>query len=149
MKLSSLVCSALILSSFVLGTEAHAATLLRGQNVFAASNTIRVARKLKPLAPNGALVRAAQMKADDMERRDYFAHASPEGWRAYHWVYLAKGNQVVVGENLAKGFSSVETLENGWMNSPTHRAILLGSDWTQTGVGISKDGKYVVQYFGR
>lgn len=149
MKVSSLICGALILSSLVLGTEVHAATLLRGQNVFAASNTIRVARKLKPLAPNGALVRAAQMKADDMERRNYFAHASPEGWRAYHWIDLAKGSQVVVGENLAMGFSSVEALENGWMNSPTHRAILLDPDWTQTGVGISKDGKYVVQYFGR
>ena len=149
MKISSLICGALILSSLVLGTEVHAATLLRGQNVFAASNTIRVARNMRSLSPNAALVRAAQLKADDMMARNYFSHRSPEGWNAFHWVNISKGTQVVVGENLAKSFSSVESLENAWLNSPTHRAILLDPSWKETGVGISKDGKYVVQYFGR
>lgn len=149
MKHSSLFLAALILSSFALGSEVHAATLLRGQTVFQTANTIRVARNLKPLAPNGALVRAAQDKADDMMRRNYFSHRSPEGWNAYHWVNLEKGTQVEIGENLATGYSSVESLfSQGWMKSPTHRENLLDPDWTETGIGISKDGKYVVQYFG-
>jgi hypothetical protein len=54
-----------------------------------------------------------------------------------------------VGENVGWG-SSIQSVQDAFMNSPTHRKNLLGN-WTHMGVGVAKRGNsyYITQLFIR
>lgn len=47
------------------------------------------------------------------------------------------------GENIAYGQSTPGAVMNSWLNSPGHRANILGSNYTQIGVGLAKNNKGV------
>ena len=112
-----------------------------------ASNASRLSNGLKALKIDPGLNKAAQAKADDMAKRNYFSHTSPQGKNVWSFIFQAKAKgMTVAGENLAKDFENVESVEKAWMASPTHRANILDREWKRTGVGIK--GEYVVQYFG-
>lgn len=158
-KVSCFGCLFIIVLAFFLavfltllvGPGKAQAAAITGQSVYAATNADRKAHGLKPVVPNAALVKAAQLKANDMMLRGYFAHASPEGWHAYHWVNIAKGKQWEIGENLADGFTTIEAQESALMKSPTHRANILEKTYTEIGIGIAHrpDGTIITAvYFG-
>jgi len=55
-----------------------------------------------------------------------------------------------IGENVASGFSDAKTVVESWLNSPSHRAIIEDSRYTNTGISIKSDEngrKYFVQIF--
>lgn len=118
------------------------------------TNNERVAQKLAPLATNAALNNAAQMKANDMVVNSYFAHISPTGVTPWYWMDQAGYEYRHAGENLANGFKTTKSLVKGWMNSPAHKANIMGAQYTETGVAFAKVQKngvtvwYVVQMFG-
>ena len=59
-------------------------------------------------------------------------------------------NYSTAGENIAKGQPSAQSAMNGWMNSSSHRDNILGSRYSEIGVGFAKNGKgttYWVQIF--
>jgi uncharacterized protein YkwD len=119
------------------------------------ANIDRESGKLQGLVVSPILQKAAQMKADDMAAKGYFAHNSPEGFTPWHWFEEAGYDFSFAGENLAVYFSDSAELEKAWMNSPLHRANILGSSFTEIGIATAKGvyrGKetvYVVQEFGR
>lgn len=60
-------------------------------------------------------------------------------------------NAEVVGENVAYGYDTAESVMNAWLNSPGHKAIIEG-DYTHTGFGVMKNTKgqsYYTQLFYR
>ncbi len=67
----------------------------------------------------------------------YFAHYSPSGVSPWHWFTAAGYAYTHAGEDLALNFTNSETLEAAWMASPTHRANILKSVYTETGVGVA------------
>ena len=74
------------------------------------------------------LVRAAGRHAADMGLGGYFGHVSPSG-RSPQARVRAAGWRGSVGEVIAWGCGRLATPRatlNAWMNSPPHRAILLG-----------------------
>lgn len=79
---------------------------------------------------------AAQGHADDMARRDYFAHRSPEGLgptdrlRAHGVSYRA------MGENIAQHPGTARDVMNGWLASPGHRQNLERCSYTHHGIGL-------------
>jgi len=119
------------------------------------TNVDRTANHLEGLTVNSVLEKAAQMKADDMAAKGYFAHNSPEGKTPWYWFKQAGYNYSFAGENLAVYFSDSAELEKAWMNSPTHRANILNSYYTEVGIAMARgkyqgvDTVYVVQEFGR
>jgi hypothetical protein len=121
----------------------------------ALANTDRGQNNLHELTVSPVLQKAAQLKADDMAAKGYFAHNSPEGLTPWHWFNEAGYNFAFAGENLAVYFSDSAELEKAWMNSPLHRANILNSYFTEIGIATAKgtyQGKetvYVVQEFGR
>ena len=95
------------------------------------------------------LARAAQAKANDMARRGYFSHDTPDGRTPWDFV-LAEGYRYSsVGENLAAGQRTVEALERGWLRSAPHRANIRNRAFSETGVGVARgpDGPVIVQLF--
>jgi hypothetical protein len=81
---------------------------------------------------------AAQGHADDLLRRAYYDHRSPEGTSPADRVraagYRPRG---AIAENLAKGpFSPSEVVER-WMNSSGHRHNILRPRATEMGAGVA------------
>ena len=125
-------------------------------------NLQRQSRGLATLDGNARLGRAANRHADDMVRRGYFAHASPEG-RSFtdrlRGAGYFGGCSWWAGEALAWGSgtqSSATSRVSAWMHSPPHRAILLGAVYREAGIavvqgtpGFGPSGLTYVAEFGR
>jgi len=118
------------------------------------TNTERTNQSLGTLTRSAVLDKAAQLKAEDMATHGYFAHNSPDGLTPWYWFDQAGYNFVYAGENLAVHFTDSENVIDAWMNSPGHRANILGSNYSEIGVGTAKgvfegyDTVFVVQLFG-
>jgi uncharacterized protein YkwD len=105
-------------------------------------NQIRRAHGLAALRPSLSLHRSSTRYARHMVQTDYFGHASriavsSRFGHAGETLELHSGWQPEPG--LAIG---------GWMNSPTHRAVLLSSAFRWVGMGIARgrnsSGPYTV-----
>jgi uncharacterized protein YkwD len=101
-------------------------------------------RGMVPLKLNARLARAANVQAQDMVRRGYFSHESPDGHNSTDRIrsagYMRGGGRWTVGENLAWGtaeLSSARGLLNAWMNSPPHRANILRPAFREIGIAIA------------
>jgi hypothetical protein len=118
------------------------------------TNDERSGVALGQLTRSTALDAAAQLKAQHMAEKEYFAHFSPDGVSPWFWFAQANYNFVHAGENLAIHFTDTEELVDAWMDSPTHRANIVNGDYTEIGIGTAAgrfEGYktvYVVQLFG-
>jgi len=85
-----------------------------------------------------------------MKARDFFSHENPDGIRSQgrikatgYGVINAQecrcSYKVFLGENLAKGQTTIEQVIDEWMNSPTHRDAMLSKDYDDVGVGLIDD----------
>jgi len=107
--------------------------------VLAAINRERERAGVPPLRPHPALERAAQAHAEDLERRSYYDHHSPEGTTPRSRL-LAQGYDArLAAENLAKGFFSADEVVARWMLSSGHRANILNPQLVDLGVGWALD----------
>ena len=124
---------------------------LAGQCV-AESNRRRAEHGLAPLAVDARLTAAAVAHGDDMARRGFFAHDSPDGRSVADRVQAAGYAYAVVAENLAAAQRTAAEVVQGWLDSPGHRRNLLSPDVTQIGVAHTAGGAYGTlwtQVFGR
>jgi uncharacterized protein YkwD len=121
-------------------------------------NAVRAARGLPAIRNTKALRVAAQRHSEDMVRRQYFAHVSPNGLTLAKRVRRAGYPGGRVGENIGWGSGSAATpaaIVQAWMNSPPHRQILLTRAFREGGVGIAQgapqggDGRTFVLNVGR
>ncbi len=111
------------------------------------TNSERQSESLPTLLVNPLLNLAAQMKANDMATKGYFAHTSPEGITPWYWIEKAGYKYQYAGENLAINFSDSKDVTAAWMASPTHRANIVKGNYTEVGTGVatgSYEGKETV-----
>ncbi len=96
---------------------------------------------------NKTLNRIAQIRADDMASRGYFAHEEPNSTEHASKVLLEKEGveYSYVGENLARNFTNIKDLMRAWIDSPTHNNNMLLNTRTDIGVGIN--GNIIVVLF--
>ena len=99
-------------------------------------NRERTAHGLKPLHVNAELSAAALDRIDDMFAKHYFSHVSPDGIQPWQWVDKRGYDYHAMGENLAVGYSSAESVVDGWMHSPEHRANVLKPAFDEVGVAV-------------
>ncbi len=118
------------------------------------ANEARVESRYQPLTIDEKLTRAAQLKANDMAEKSYFAHNSPEGLSPWYWIGLSGYQFLYAGENLAVDFSYSKDVNRAWLNSPGHAANILSPNFTQIGIATAEgtyNGRkttFVVQMFG-
>lgn len=120
-------------------------------------NQERIQRGLGGLQFSGNLSEAAQTHAQDMLRRSYFAHASPEGDTVQDRFIEAGGSRWrPVAENIARcmgcempsTLDRVERLHQDWMDSPGHRENILRRGLDRFGIIVGDDqALYAVQTF--
>ncbi|MFI8189165.1 CAP domain-containing protein [Streptomyces sp. NPDC085946] len=115
------------------------------------TNRRRVRAGLRPVAPDPHLTAAAQAHSADMVARDFYSHTSPDGGRPWDRAAAAGSARRSIGENIACGQRSPAEVVEGWMNSPGHRANILGPGFTHIGIGFAGGGRagtYWTQLFG-
>ncbi|WP_439817928.1 CAP domain-containing protein [Zavarzinia sp. CC-PAN008] len=123
------------------------------------ANRDRAANGLTPLRPDPVLNRAAQAHAEDMLARGYFAHRAPDGGTLRDRFAAAGGTTWSrLAENIATcdgcpdplGARRLAQVQDGWMNSPGHRANILNPQLDLIGYGLAVAGRrsYAVQVFG-
>lgn len=111
--------------------------------IFDKINEIRIENNLNPLITNQELKDAANIRANEIIIS--FSHTRPDG---SDW-YTVDEN-IVYGENLAKGYETAEDVVNAWMESPDHRKNILSNNFTTMAVSvvIKDNKKYFTQEFG-
>lgn len=106
-----------------------------------------------PLRPNTVLAAAAQAHAQDMARRNYFSHTGRDGSAPGDRATRAGYDWRAVGENIAAGQQSAETVVAGWLASPGHCVNIMQRAFSEMGVAFavepkSERGIYWAQMFG-
>jgi uncharacterized protein YkwD/uncharacterized membrane protein YeaQ/YmgE (transglycosylase-associated protein family) len=104
-------------------------------------NKERVANGLKPLQNDPELIPVARSHSDDMFKRGYFAHNTPEGKNPFDRMKAANISFSEAGENLALA-QTLEIAHTNLMNSPGHRANILSPAFGRLGIGILDGGFY-------
>ena len=98
---------------------------------------------LSPLKVSPQLSAAARIRADEIVKK--FSHTRPDG---SSWSSVSSA---ALGENIARGHSSVDRVMAAWMTSEGHRKNILRERFGSIGVCVVKvNGIYYwVQLFGR
>lgn len=118
------------------------------------ANEDRSELALPELKTSPLLTAAAQAKADDMAKKGYFSHTTPEGYDSWHWFKQVGYDYRFAGENLAVNFSDSADVEAAWMASPTHRDNIISPRYTEIGIATAvgmyegRETVFVVQMFG-
>lgn len=102
-----------------------------------AMNRERAGYGLPPLRLNEKLSLAAQDRITDMFEQRYFAHVAPDGTQPFVWLARHGYSYRTAGENLAVGYGTAGRVVGGWMNSPGHRANILGSGFDEVGIAVA------------
>lgn len=110
-------------------------------------NEQRALNGLSPLKLSSKLSDVARLKSQDMHDNKYFSHTSPTYGSPFDMMKTFGISYRSAGENIAMGYSSPESVMDGWMNSPGHRANILNASYTTIGVGYVADGHYWTQEF--
>ncbi|HAS54482.1 MAG: hypothetical protein A2X56_10150 [Nitrospirae bacterium GWC2_57_13] len=144
------------------------------QRVHALINKERQGKGLSTLAWDERLSRIARKHSEDMAKRRYFSHDSPEGHgfsarysdagyvcavRDGRYIYTGAENifqnnlfdRIITMNNVKyydwnKPEEIAETTVKGWMNSTGHRKNILTPQWGKEGIGvyITPDGKVFI-----
>lgn len=118
------------------------------ETAVAVVNADRREHGLAGLEPDDTLDTIARAHAEDMLARNYVAHESPDGETVADRFRAAGGRaSAILAENLATctgcrvppGPERVRTFQNGWMESPGHRATILREGIDRFGFGIAGD----------
>ncbi|MGW1768134.1 CAP domain-containing protein [Streptomyces sp. NPDC002073] len=120
------------------------------KKVIALANAERARAGCAPLRTDKRLMAAAQAHANDMAKRNYYSHTSPEGRSAGDRMTKAGYRWMRWGENIYKSPRTPSKAMAGWMDSPGHRANILDCRFKDIGVGVNlkSNGPWWVQNFG-
>lgn len=94
-------------------------------------------QKRSALHCNQILTQVAQERAQDMAERGYFGHVNPDGdgpnylllqagYPLPDWYTPARNSNMV--ESIAGGYADATSAWQGWMNSNSHKAHILGQN---------------------
>jgi len=103
-------------------------------------NIERENHNLNPLAINPNLVLAARFHSQQMTDLRFFSHRSPHHGRGIYRATMFGHENIQehvwgVQENIGGGGRTPQELVQSWMNSPAHRAAILGESFLTVGVG--------------
>jgi uncharacterized protein YkwD len=100
------------------------------------------------------LSHAARLQAEQLGRAGRLDHVLPDAQYPRPEDRLAAAGYPwqAYGENLAFGYPDARSAVDGWMNSPGHRANIVGTAFTEIGVAHAADANgriYYAQVFGK
>ncbi|MBA2460485.1 MAG: CAP domain-containing protein [Actinobacteria bacterium] len=165
---AAFILGALAQGSVGVGTEQARASTLAGECTPAADwgmarddlaaqaiqlvNAHRASLGLRQLAVSGALQASAVWKARHMARYQYMSHNDPAPPVARSAAQRMQdcGYSASWGENIAYGYPTAQSVFDGWLASPGHRANIENPNWAAIGSGAASGSGYIfwAQAFG-
>jgi uncharacterized protein YkwD len=116
-------------------------------------NSQRAAAGVAPVALCPRLLLAAQLHSQDQAARNTMSHTGSNGSSLTdRMAAIGYTGWTALGENVAAGYGSVDSVMSGWMGSAGHRANILSANFTHVGFGRadgSRGTPYWTQNFGR
>lgn len=112
-------------------------------------NSNRKNNGLEELKIDNTVQNIARLKANDLERNDYFSHLSPTYGNIEAMLKSFGVEYTSVQENIA-GNQNLSGAVEAWMNSDSHKSNILNNDFNYTGVAIVESdtyGKIFVEVF--
>ena len=112
------------------------------------TNDSRADDGLTALHVDGDLVWLARWRSEDMAVRDYFSHDIPGGTKVFDELSERGYCYVVAGENIGwlsgPDDGAEQRIHEMFLDSPRHRALILGKAWDAIGIGSYKraDGRH-------
>lgn len=107
------------------------------QRVLDLTNAARADNGLAPLKYVASLGTAAQLHSEDQAARGQLTHTGSDGSDPGDRIERAGYVWRTWAENAAAGYATADSVVNGWMNSPGHRANILNPKVTQIGLGLA------------
>lgn len=104
-------------------------------------NNERAKAGVSPLVWDDGLAGVARAHSEDMFKRGYFSHYSPEGKDVGDRLNAAGISYTYAGENLALA-PNIQSAHDGLMNSPGHRRNILDPAFHKIGIGALNGGIY-------
>ena len=121
-------------------------TLDKEQRAFDPVNAERIAQGLAALTMDANIRSVARAHSEDMINRNFFSHTNPDYHDVGDRLQTAGISFNLAGENI--GYNNypdpAQTAVTSWMNSSGHRANILHTGFTSTGMGVaqSTNGEY-------
>lgn len=140
--------------AYIVGTGHPVTKLVTSEKPTVASllqavNEERTKVGVAPLVLDDRLNKSAQVKADDMVARNYFAHESPDGKHGYAIAREYASDCKSVSENILDDINEQNFVTEGsvqaWKTSPAHYTAMVDPKYSLTGFGIS--GFKIVEHF--
>jgi uncharacterized protein YkwD len=105
-------------------------------------NAKRAAYGLAPYQVDTAAAAAATVHSADQAARRTMSHTGSDGSNAGQRLTRHGVTWSSWGENVGAGFNDPAALAQAWLDSPTHRPIVLNTSFTRVGVGaaVASDG---------
>lgn len=103
------------------------------QALFDRINAVRSEHGLPPYILNSTLVAVARAHVEDMAARKWMSHTGSDGSGYRQRLARAGLTFLYATENIGMGFD-LDRMFNWWMNSPVHRAGILGTRYTEIGL---------------
>ena len=129
-------------AALLLASSPSSATTSQESDFVSRINSERSARGLRTLTVKSDLTAVARDWSAQMARAGAISHDPDLASKVSGWTML--------GDNVGKG-PTVSSIHKAFMESPTHRDIILEGGFNQVGVGIVKSGEtlYVTQIFAK
>lgn len=149
----------MILSQFLFGATIYAGPVavdgeVLKSNIISYTNQERESNQVGKLYESNILTKTAELKLEDMFKKNYWDHVGPNGETAWDFMETNNYRYLLAGENLARGYVTSRDVVEAWMNSPTHRSNLLNPRFREIGLAVGT-GKIkgqtttvIVQLFG-
>ena len=138
----------LALPGRALGWSDNSFSATAEQQLFTLTNQARASAGLPTLGWDATLAGIARWRSQDMATRDYFSHNIPPSGEMVFDVMDQQGYcYQLAGENIGwnnyPDDQATDEIQTMFMNSPDHRANILGPAWDSIGIGAYKgpDGK--------
>ena len=151
----SLLLAAGLLGVFAAPSTVAAADLTVAQAERAMVDQLNADRKavgLVPLQIDTRLMAIARARSVDMATKNYFSHTPPDGRNVFALIDAAKIAWYSAGEIIAWNTyptleTSIQAANNGWLNSPGHKKLIVSSSFNYLGVGLAVDASSGKKYW--
>lgn len=91
---------------------------------------------VEPLTWDCLLIEAAYIHTLDMVENNFFNHIGSDGLRVSNRVTNVGYSWNYVGENIAAGYLSPESVVDGWLNSPGHCRNIMNENFEEFGAAV-------------
>ncbi len=102
---------------------------------------------VSPLKWNSKLEAAAKRHASDMATKGFFSHKGSDGSTMQTRIEAAGYSWSSIGENIARGYSTLDAVIKGWITSEGHCRQMMDAGVTELGAAENKG--FWVQDFGK